>query len=90
MKISVEEIKKAAKLINPFSKYLMIYGGIVVLSLYLSALIFFCFKGRIAGYYESVEMCSQLLECAKDCLGASFVPAMLFEIMHIADNTDKK
>ncbi len=90
MKIDVKEIKKAVKSINPFSKCLIIYGGILVISLYIGALIFFCFKGSIAGYYEDIDMCNQLLNCAKDCLGASFVPALLFEIIHIAENTDKK
>lgn len=90
MKKDIKEIKKAVKSINPFSKYLMIYGGILVICLYIGALIFFCFKGAIAGYYEDDEMCYQLLGCAKDCLGASFVPALLFEIIHIAENTNKK
>ena len=90
VKIDVKEIKKAVKSINPFSKYMMIYGGILVICLYIGALILFCFKGSIAGYYEDLDMCYQLLSCAKDCLGASFVPALLLEIIHIAEGTDKK
>lgn len=79
MKKLAADIKKTAKGINRFSAYLMIYGGIIVITLWAAALFLYIYKGEIAGYYECAELSSQLFDCGKDCLGASFVPALMLE-----------
>lgn len=77
----ISDIKRTAEAFNSVSKNLMIYGGIIVLSLWAAALIFYIFRGKIAGYYCCTQLSFQLLECGRDCLMAAYLPAFLIEII---------
>lgn len=89
MKNLITEIKKTAKSLNSISKNLMIYGGIIVLSLWTAALVLYIFRGKIGGYYDCTQLSVQLVECGRDCLMAAYLPAFLIEIIIQADKRDR-
>lgn len=89
MKNLITDIKKTARSFNSISKNLMIYGGIIVMSLWTAALILYIFRGKIGGYYGCTELSIQLLECGRDCLMAAYLPAFMIEIIIKADKRDR-
>lgn len=85
-----KEILQMVRNINPISRYLMRIGTIIILLLYIKALAAAVSAGFLCDYYEGMFLCCELLFCAKECVGAVYIPALLFELIRILDMRDKQ
>lgn len=81
----LSKISKLYFSMNKLSKYYIKFGSIIVFSLYLSALFCFIFAGKIGNYDYLMFTCNELLVCGKEMIGAVYVPALLVEIIVIAE-----
>ncbi|MEG1835956.1 MAG: hypothetical protein RRZ68_05670 [Oscillospiraceae bacterium] len=85
MQALFKELHSNFKNINNFSRLLMKYGGILVISLYAAAFTCFLVAGSISDYSHFMRLCFEFLECGKECMGAVFVPAFLIQIVVTAE-----
>ena len=81
-------MRAALSNLNRSSRNILKYGMPVVYAMYALALIAYLARG-CGDYYTFSILCSDALECGKECVGAVAVPALLLEILSIADGKTK-
>ena len=84
MKAFFVELRAALSDINHTSRRILKYGMPVVYAMYVLALLAYAARS-FGDYYALSILCSDALECGKECLGAVAVPALLLEILSIAN-----
>lgn len=83
----MQELLQCVKNINKISKAYIKIGNVIVFTLLI--LVFFCTfsMGRIGNYDYLLVMKNELLLCLKEMLGAVYVPALLVEIVVLAEKS---
>lgn len=85
-----QELLRLHRRLNPISRYLMRIGTVIVLLLYIKAGVTALGAGFVQDYYEGMFLCGELLYCAKECVGAIYIPALLFELMRLLVQKDER
>lgn len=90
LKKTAGEVRDMLRQVNPYSRWIVRIGSLIVFTVYTAALLVRVCAGRYIDYYTAVNLCGELLACGKECVGAVYVPAMLLEIFDIAGGKQKK
>ena len=70
---------------NKMSRVAIKGGAAFVALIYIAALALRLAAGRYMDYYTAIKLCGDLLTCGKECLGAIFIPALILEILMLAN-----
>lgn len=84
MKNIINGIGKLLDGLNPVTRWSIRIGSVIVFLVYLAALCMAILAGWKLNYEWAMHLCEELLYCGKECIGAVYIPAMLFEILDLA------
>lgn len=88
MQVLFKELHKNFKAMNRYSKAFIKFGAPFVAAMYISAVFCFAAAGNFAPYYPMMTLCFDFLEAAKETAGAIFVPALILQILFLAERID--
>lgn len=91
MKKILLELPELADKINPYSKWIIRLGSVLIFAVYLAAFVLALCAGWKTDYDTAMCLCEELLECGKECVGAVYIPAFLLEIfMLLGGKADRR
>lgn len=83
-------ISELVEKMNPISRWTIRIGSIIIALVYICAIAVLLMSGKYIDSGVASNLCDNILYCAKECIGAVYIPAFIIEILDILDGKQRK
>lgn len=81
----INGIVEIADNMNPVSRWIIRIGSVIIILVYISAIIVLLLPSKYIDTDYASAVCTDILYCGKECIGAVYIPAFIIELLDIAD-----